>query len=150
MSKLIPLTQGKFAIVDDKDFRLVSRFSWHHSKGYASARINGKLIKMHRLLMGAVLGQTIDHKDMNGLNNRRSNLRFCTRSQNGANSRIRKNNSSGFKCIDWRKDKKKWRARVHIQYGSVHLGYFKTRESAAEAHEFASIMLFGEFARPNL
>jgi hypothetical protein len=98
-AKLIPLTQDKFAIVDPKDYDQLGQYKWYAKKGgntYYAARgvrvykdgkyVGVKQILMHRVITNAPAGMMVDHRDHNGLNNRRSNLRLCTREQNAQNS----------------------------------------------------------------
>jgi hypothetical protein len=85
-AKLIPLTQGKFAIVDAEDYERLSKYKWHVDKGdstyYAARGIVGKNFRMHREILNAPEGLVVDHRNHNGLDNRKKNLRLCTRSQN--------------------------------------------------------------------
>ena len=94
--KQIPLTKNKFTLVDDEDYELVNKYNWYFGAGYARSM---EKILMHRLIMKAKKGQMIDHIDGNGLNNQRSNLRFCTHSQNMANKKGFKNTSSKYKGV---------------------------------------------------
>ena len=90
----------------------------------------------------------IDHKDTDSLNDRIENLREATGSQNKANTRIRKNNTSGIKGVAWRKDKNKFRARITVDRREICLGHFDTEEEAREAYLSASRKYFGEFSNP--
>ena len=104
--KYIPLTQGKLAIVDDEDFEWLSQWKWHFNrKKYAARTINhsGKLY-MHQVILNTPKGMLSDHRNGNGLDNRRKNLRACNVQQNKANSRLPKNNTSGFKGVYWEKN----------------------------------------------
>jgi hypothetical protein len=106
---------------------------------------------MHRVIIGAKLGELVDHVDGNGINNTRQNLRKATNSQNLIN---RKNlsNTSGYKGVSYDRGhyrNKPWRAQIKINYKSKTLGYFSTPEEAADAYKVASINYFGEFARTN-
>lgn len=84
--KLIPLTQGKFALVDDDDFEYLNQFKWlAHLFGKNYYADSGSKGLMHRFIMKAEKADIIDHKDRNSLNNQKTNLRKCTRSQNNAN-----------------------------------------------------------------
>lgn len=156
--KRIPLTRGKEVIIDESDFHLVAPFHWclyrDRKRFYARStkRRNGKQIHMlmHRLIMGAKKGQKIDHRDLNGLNNRRYNIRFATQSQNAMNT-VGVPNKTGFKGVRFDK-----RCRLHpfvarIKLNGVEhsLGYFATAIEAAHAYNDAAIKKFGEFARLN-
>ncbi|MMZ67947.1 hypothetical protein D1872_305870 [compost metagenome] len=97
----IPLTQGKVAIIDDEDFEKVSAYKWCYSStiGYAVSRkvVNGKRqpVLMHRLILDAPPGLVTDHINHDKLDNRKANLRLCTRHENNRNMPLRSNNKSG-------------------------------------------------------
>jgi hypothetical protein len=157
MVKTIELTQGKVAIVDDEDYDELNKYKWYAHKDhqwerwYASRmsnRINGKrkLIMMHRKIMKDSSGKIIDHKNHDGLDNRKCNLRICNCSQNTKNSKIYKTNTSGFNGVIWNKERKKWRAQIYKDYQTIFIGYFKDKEVAARAVDEKAIELFGEFA----
>lgn len=151
--KRIPLTRGLFALVDDQDFDLLKTRKWHATKKrkngvcYAATRRLriGGLILMHRLIAGAKAKQRVDHKNRNGLDNQRENLRFGSQSQNCANAKISSRNTSGFKGVGWHKAAKKWRAYVKGR----HIGLFSNKRLAVEAYDRALISLFGDFALTN-
>lgn len=153
--KEIKLTQNKVALVDDEDYEFLSKFNWYAGKGsttfYAkrSETNNGKkiVIKMHHQIMG---GKWIDHVDHNGLNNQRSNLRFCTRSQNGMNQRKQKNTSSIYKGVYFHKSTGKWMSRININGNRIHLGMFDSELDAAIVYNENAIKLFKEFASINV
>lgn len=155
--KRIPLTRGKFAIVDDEDYEWLNQWKWyaqkHHRTWYAKRAIlkNGKLktIYMHRQIVNAQKGQETDHKDGNGLHNQRSNLRFCTGSQNQMNKKMQKNCSSEFKGVYLGNRLKRWRARIFLNKKQFHLGYFDKEKDAAKAYNKVAKKYFGEFARLN-
>jgi hypothetical protein len=145
--KLIPLSQGKFAKVDDEDFEELSKYKWHYQNyGYA-IRYGG--ILMHRQIVSTPLGMDTDHKDLDGLNNCKSNLRICNRHQNKGNMKMLVGNTSGFKGITFCKDMGKWRAKIKTNHRNYHLGYFRSPDEAARAYDDAAVKYFGEFARTN-
>jgi hypothetical protein len=155
--KTVKLTNGKVALVDDADFERVSQFkwcahrvrkNWYAVRGVAKAgTASGRgLQRMHQFLMPGVL--RVDHADGDGLNNQRStNLRAATNSQNMANQGISTQNTSGVKGVYWAKHAGKWRAKIKVSYRSIHLGYFEIIEEAARAYESAAVHYFGEFGR---
>jgi HNH endonuclease len=155
--KTIPLTQGKVALVDDADYEVVSKFKWYALKSrhtfYAVRNFpkgNGKqgLIRLHRFLLPG--HPEIDHRDGDGLNNQRENLRPATRSQNewGACHK-RRGVSSVYRGVSWYSRDKKWLSYIHVSGKGKHLGYFLSEEDAARAYDTAARKYFGEFASPN-
>jgi len=103
-ARLIPLTQGRFAIVDAEDYDLLSKYKWHvcknHTTEYAGRySTSRKHILMHRVLLNAPPGRLVDHRDHNGLNNRKANLRLCTHQENIYNQRARLGTTSRFRGV---------------------------------------------------
>ena len=153
--KQIPLTQGKFAIVDDEDYEYLMQWKWcvvRHKKGrwYASTHINNKTIYMHRWLIQNKPGKFTDHRNGNGLDNRRVNLRSCSPSQNGHNSKCRAGGTSKFKGVSWDRRYSKWRASIGIKYKLYNLGRFVNEKDAAMAYNEKATKVFGEFAYLNI
>lgn len=150
--KKIKLTQGKYALVDDDDYEEASKHKWSFSHGYAKRsgpRPQSLKIYMHRVIMEAKTGQMVDHINGNGLDNRKSNLRFCNKSTNGMNRGKNKNNTSGYKgvslCND-QKRRKKWMARICINRVWKQLGRFYTPQEASLAYQEASNKYHKEFS----
>jgi len=153
--KEIQLSQGKVALVDDEDFEMLNRYKWSAMRGantyYAYTHIileSGKRtsIAMHRVIMQTPVGYETDHRDRNGLNNQRFNLRICTHSQNQGNRKISTNSSSGYKGIVWSKRDAVWQASIVYRCNKVHIGYFKSKDEAILARNSRAKELFGEFA----
>lgn len=121
---------------------------------YWEIRVSNHLYNAHILAFICMTGEApppgmeIDHIDGDGLNNRWSNLRLCNKSQNQANSRLRRTNTSGFKGVCWHGQHKRWMARIHHKGRQIHLGLYDTPEAAHEAYCSRARVLFGEFARP--
>lgn len=153
MTKLIPLTQGQSAIVDDEDFDSLIQFPWYainlKHTFYAVRRERSKIISMHRHLLQVTQRNIIvDHIDRNGLNNSKLNLRTCTHAENIRNRKLTKGRK-GFKGVYWNKADKKWIARIEKNYKSTYLGSFDCQEAAARAYDKKALLLFGEFAATN-
>ena len=154
MSKL-PKPHGPIC-VDVEDQPLVIAKAWHRNAfGYArsSRRLNGENVPflLHRVIVGAVAGQVVDHANGDILDNRRANLRACTHRQNLQNQSMHIRNRAGFKgvYVDKRMKSRPFRASIGLGRKTKHLGYFATAEDAASAYDEAATRLFGEFARLN-
>ena len=152
--KLIKLTQGRFAQVDDEDFERVNQFKWSaHKNGnvWYSTRRNGKSSEsMHSFIMGhSPKGMHVDHKDGDGLNNQKCNLRFCTPSQNSMNRGIKNGGTSIYKGISWLKAANQWSASIRHNDKRIYHKYFKNEIMAAKQYDIWATELFGEFARLN-
>ncbi len=153
--KYIKLSQGRRAKVDDEDFKRLSKLKWHFNYGYArnnSLNANGKktTIRMHRVILNAPKGKDVDHINGDGLDNRKQNLRVCTRSENAMNQRLSSANTSGYKGVVWYKRSQKWRVQVNVKNKKTHVGYFNEIGKAVKAYDTAVMEHYGVFARPNL
>ena len=162
MAKEIQLTQGRVAIIDDCDYDRVSAHSWHlhaanrsRTKWYARARINGKMALLHRFILGVSDQQVTDHRNRDGLDCRRENIRICTRSQNACNVPARRTNKTGFKGVQTMKDGR-FVAMIRIKDASTsrgkrdyYGGTFDDPESAARAYDALAMQHHGKFAALN-
>jgi hypothetical protein len=150
--KTIKLSSGHEAIVDDEDFALVSGRPWSISRSgqnlYALWGRRSGTVSMHRLIAGAKSGQFVDHVNGNGLDNRRENLRICTRQENLWNQRKR-GVRSRFKGVHPRPGRKRWQAIITIDSKLKALGTFDTEEEAARAYDAKALELRGSFASLN-
>jgi len=148
--RVIPLTRGKFAIVDAADHSRLAKHKWHtaESRGrfYAQRWHKGKTVKMHRVILKAPPGMFCDHKNHNTLDNRSSNLRICTPAQNAYNQLPRSGGTSRYKGVVWNKERRKWTARIKHEGRTFHLGCYDYEADAAIAYDDKAIELFGEFA----
>lgn len=154
--KKIKLTQGMFALVDDMDFEYLNQWKWHYNKGRGQGRaqrstsrksIEGKTsIFMHRIIMNVPKDMQIDHKNGNGLDNRKENLRVCTNMENNRNKGIARKNTSGVTGISWNKNYEKWHTYIKINNKFIFLGYFGDKEIAIQIRKQAEKQYFGEFA----
>lgn len=154
--KLIPLTQGKFAMVDDADFEAVNAHKWYASKDgprfYVRRnipRVGGRQAtqRLHQFLLPGV--SLVDHRDGNGLNNQRENLRLPTNQQNALNRRKFASASSKFKGVCWNYEATKWVAYITFSGQRIFLGYFPSETDAARAYDAAARTHFKDFACPN-
>lgn len=163
MAKLIPLSKGYSAVVDDEDFEWLNAFKWSvwtsrkqttqyaRRSVYPSGRRAGHrpqlTVRMHRLILpGAAL---VDHRDGDGLNNQRANLRAATPSGNAQNIRMRRNNTSGLIGVAWHRHSGLWQARISVNGRSKYLGLFADPAEAARVRDAAAVELHGEFASLN-
>jgi hypothetical protein len=156
---IVELTQGRQTIVSPEDFDLVAQHRWYgffnttSKRWYAYADIknaDGKAerVYMHRLIMNAPRGLDVDHANGNSLDNRRSNLRLASRSQNQANRPAPRNNQTGFKGVQ-RGRSGRYIARIQ-QCGKVkHIGTFTSKVEAAKAYDQHARVLYGVFAFTN-
>lgn len=157
----IPLTRGFVAVVDvvDSDLAL---FNWrtggnqsdrHYAVRWQYFEGNRCLLSMHRVILERILGRVLlkdeecDHRDLNTLNNCRSNLRIATRAQQGANRGLGKGNTSGFKGVYLNKRNGRWIAHIKVMGKHKMLGAYATPEEAHAAYCDAAVKYFGEFAR---
>ncbi len=150
--KEIKLTQGKVALVDDEDFERINQFKWyaHKIREMWYATRSSTRFYMHRVIMNAPSGMLVDHKDRDGLNNQKYNLRVTTNAKNLWNQGKHKDNTSGYKGVSFDKKSKKWLVQIRVNDGNArHLGYFDTVEEGAHAYDRAAKELHGEFAYLN-
>jgi hypothetical protein len=153
MTVIVPLTKGKVTLVDDDDAPsvlshvwLAHRTSTKRENWYAYTSIDSRKVYLHRFLVRVAL---VDHRDGDGLNNRRANLRPCTGSQNAANA-IRPTNSCGFIGVDFNSLRGgRYGAWVSVKHKRVRKGWFKTPEEAARVRDLAAIETYGGFAKLN-
>jgi hypothetical protein len=163
---LIPLTQGKFAFIDEEDKDL-ARFNWYVSQEgtesnplfYARRHITLHhkqiTIKLHRIILERMLGrelepgEEVDHRNGDSLDNGRANLRLATKSENRRNQR-RNNNQKSSKYKGVSKHRNKWRAMIWLNGHQKHVGNFADETDAAKAYDEAARHYFGEFAKTNL
>lgn len=145
MIRGIVLTRGRVAIVDAEDYEMLSQFNWCVNGGYAYNTACGP---MHRFLLAPPSGAMVDHMNGDKLDNRRSNLRICSNSQNQANRQVFRG-VSPFKGVVWQKRKNNtgaWKAQLVVRGEIKYLGVFDTDVEAAAAYNAAAIDHFGDFA----
>lgn len=146
MAKKVPLPNGLFAIVDDEDFELVSKFRWYATiDGSNTITYAATKVRMHRLIIDAPPGFFVDHINGDPLDNRKSNLRLCNNSQNQQNTQSR-GGSSSFKNVSYNKKNNKWLAAFRFNGKVYYCGLHKTEEEAARAVDKKRGEVCGDFA----
>lgn len=152
--KLLPLSKGKTAIVDDDDYADVAKLKWtalecESGIWYArrSYREGGKKIyvPLHRYIMKPPPDKMVDHRDGDGLNCQRYNMRICTHQQNMFN-RKPTGSSSKYKGVSWDRCAKRWQAKIKIDGVQIKIGYFSDEVEAAIAYDKQALFFFGNFA----
>lgn len=154
----IPLSQGKFALVDREDFIRVAEYQWHVAKKvvagreyfYAKTNIDKKTVWLHRFILNVSCGILVDHRNRDGLDCRRSNLREATYQQNRANARYTKSKYVGVTEMPNGRFRARIQRPVNGKRVSFHLGYFDTAKEAAKAYNVRAKQEYGEFAVLNL
>lgn len=148
---------GYYAIVDDADYEALSKFNWRRfaskrtSYAVRQKKIKGEklYIYMHRAIIGAGKGQLVDHRNGHGLDNRRSNLRLCSYSENARNSRKRRDGSSPYRGVNWDKRHGAYVVRIRAEGKYQYLGKFDDPREGALVYNEAAKKHFGEFAYLN-
>jgi hypothetical protein len=155
MSKTIPLSQEKVALIDDEDYDRVNQYLWCASLApdkktyYAKHELpDGDRLYLHRFIASATKDILVDHKNHNGLDCRKENLRQCTRAQNNAN-KSKTHGGSKYKGVCWDKSRNKWKAELTYDYTHVFIGRFSDEIEAALAYDTEARRYFDEFAHTN-
>lgn len=154
--RIIPLTQGQMAQVDDEDFERFSKYRWRAlrtSNTFYAVRWGSEPnhhIMMHHEVLGESPGSgyEVDHRDGSGVNNQQLNLRWVTNKQNQMNRRSFIGTSQ-YKGVCWNKASRKWQTQIRVNSRLKYLGRFDSEEDAARAYDAAALEHFGEFARLN-
>jgi hypothetical protein len=145
-------------LVDETDLPLIADSYWHinqsstrtYIRGYIGNEGQKRQQYLHRHIMQVIDPLVeVDHRNRDGLDNRRQNLRICDRGKNSYNAPARSNNRSGYKGVRWHQHNQMWEARIASSKVQRSLGYFRDVVEAAKAYDRASHELHGEFARPN-
>lgn len=150
------LGHGKFTLVDECDMQELEHLKWRaHGGGYVTRSCgtfhNPRNEYLHRRILNVPEDLEVDHKNRNKGDNRRSNLRICTRHKNNGNLvRNSKNKSSRFKGVCRRTNRPGWQSSGGLNGKWIYLGTFATEEEAAVAYNAWAIQVFGEFARLNV
>lgn len=150
----VPLTQGRFAKVDPADYLWLAQFRWHcHRRRNTSYAVRSvwsqgvaRKIFMHRLVNATPRHLVCDHRNRDGLDNRKANLRNCTKGKNSLNTPSHARSVSRYKGVYWHARMGKWVACIQYQRRRRHLGYFASEIAAARAYDAAAVKLHGKFA----
>jgi hypothetical protein len=152
------LGQGKWTLLDVKDYYRLRIFKWvvyGNGTNLYAIRLQftepnkTSTVYMHREIMNPPAGLVVDHKNCNGLDNRKDNLRFATHAQNTRNRRKKKNGSSQFLGVYFNKEKSTWDSQLKHNEKRIWVGRYKSEIDAARAYDEAARRYHGEFARLN-
>jgi hypothetical protein len=143
-----------YALVDPEDYPKLSKYPWQLfetlCKTYYAARLDhGRIVHLHRFITDAPKGVIVDHRNRNGLDNTKQNLRFATRAQNSCNRVRAVKGTSKYRGVYYGKREKKWHAAICFNGKRMHLGYFTDELEAAKAYDAAAKIYHGEFAMLN-
>jgi hypothetical protein len=149
-----PINGGVSVLLDEEDVPHVERFVWsaqvHPRTTYAQANVwrggQRTTMTLHRFIARAEDNEHVDHRNGDGLDCRKENLRTCLKFQNNQNARTRVDNTSGFKGVSWYPAGKKWSAGIMLDGKRRHIGYYATKEDAARAYDVVAQKAFGEFS----
>lgn len=157
------IVENQTVLIDKEDAHFIHMRNWkafkkpngYYIKSSKTAKDRSvKVLWLHRLIMGVNdlnwKDSIVDHINGNTLDNRRSNLRIVTTSQNNVNSKVFKNNKTGFKGVDFKKSENKFRARISVNCTRIELGLFNTPQQAAIAYNNAAIKYYGDHAKLNI
>jgi hypothetical protein len=153
--KEIRLSQGKIALVDDEDFDYINQWKWYARKGrktfYAARKEKGTnartTIHMHQVVSKVSNNVQIDHRDTNGLNNQKYNLRVVNHRQNQYNTDKPRHNTSGYKGISWDKFRNNYRVYLTVKGKFKNIGNTKSLQTATKMYNKAATQHYGEFAK---
>jgi hypothetical protein len=150
---IVIFTAGRhFAIVDETDWSEMSKHKWYSERRrytHYVRKSSPPRERLHQFIVSVPQGKDIDHINGDGLDNRKCNLRICTRSENAANKCKYKKTRSRFKGVGWHKRGRKWEAQIMCNYKKIYLGLFDSELEAAQAYNKKALALFGEHAYLN-
>lgn len=153
--KTLSLKSSQTILIDDDDYEQFKNYKWFLTNGYPTTNTGGysnkiqNKNKLHRMICKAKKGEFVDHINGNKLDNRKCNLRLCSRSQNLSNAKIHKNNTSGYKGVSLIKSTGQWQATITVNKKKIYLGIFWDKKEAAKEYDKAATKYFKEFAKTN-
>ena len=155
----------KEVIIDDEDWNKIKDYKWYvnaikgKSKNSFYVKASDlktkekfkkrKTVILHRLIMDAPKDKVVDHINHNELDNRKVNLRICSKADNSRNRSKVKNSTSKYLGVNLGKGLKKYRVAIRKNYKPIHIGYFKNEIDAAKAYDEKAKELHGEYANLN-
>lgn len=150
MKKIELVKNTIYTLVDDEDYKQYSSLKWVFDGGYCIGSMNNKKVLLHRLIMNCPPDMFVDHLNNNRLDNRKENPRICTHAENVRNVGLRRNNTSGYIGVVYKKERKTkhWRARAKYKGKTLHIGYYETPELAADAYD-QFVLAKSEFSKTN-
>jgi hypothetical protein len=148
------INDDTYVLIDEEDVAHVERYKWsprvHERTTYAQANVwrndQRSTLVLHRFIARAQDNEHVDHRNGDGLDCRKANLRTCLKFQNNRNARVRTDNTSGYKGVSWWKHGERWTAGIMLDGKRRHIGYFPTAEDSARAYDAVAQWLWGEFA----
>lgn len=137
-----------YTLIDEEDLEKFALFKWwtRTDDGYVITTKKGRVIGLHRHLMNAKKGEFVDHINHIPFDNRKSNLRICSKRENTKNQKKAKNNTSGYKGVSLSKPRLLWMAQIYSDGKHYHIGFFKKKLDAAKAYDAMAVKLHGKFA----
>lgn len=142
--RYIALSKNKYALIDDEDLEIISKYKWYFDGRYA----RNKLGYMHRFIMNYPKNYQVDHINGNKLDNRKENLRLATSSQNHVNS-LKNIGLSNFKGVRKQAGRNKWRVDIQYNKKKIYIGNFENKKEAAMTYNYFAREIYGEFAYLN-
>jgi hypothetical protein len=150
MVKQIELTKGFVTIVDDEDYAHLVLIPWrYNNNGYAITAKTAQPKAMHHYILHIPPNMVADHINRDRLDNRKINLRICTKLENSKNRSKRFNSKSDFRGVSYNNRDKNWAAKIWVDGKNLHLGTFSNDIDAAKAYDEAAAFYYKQFANLN-
>ncbi len=149
ITKIFFFNTNNYTIIDSEDYERVKQHCWYEREGYVKARcrdISSKRVSLHRLILNPSGNKEVDHVDGDKLNNKKGNLRECTRAENTKNKGLAKNNKTGCSGVFFVKDDEKYKAYITVNKKRICLGTYINKQDAINSRHDAEIKYFGRFA----